>query len=344
MCAIGKLDNYLKYYNVSVHPDRVCITPSFEGLRKSRGVYNNEEEEGHTVIRPSVKKVVFNVDGKLSRITKSKINKAVSYLNYIAHDKIYVDRYTNKMLKYKLTFATLTLSSKQIHTDNEIKSKLINQFFVEARTKWNVRHYVWRGEKQNNGNLHIHILCDKFIPYQELNEVWNRIQNKLGYVDRYTDRMHNLTYQEYKSLFKGNKKFSEEKIRKAWIKGRLTGWRFPNSTDIHSLQFINDLTAYICKYMKKSEQTKDLEGRLWSASHSLSNLKGGRDIVSQDISGEINTIAQHKGVRRLSDSFYDIFFISADELENIGAFLLKGLLNEFIKDNVVKESSVRGSD
>ena len=328
----GKVDNFLKYYNVSVHPERVCVTPRFEGLHTShRPIISGSEIEENESCKVD-RKVVFMKDNKLSRITKSKINKAVSYLNYIANDKVFIDRYTGNMVKYKLTFATLTLSSSQIHTDNEIKHQLVNQFFVEIRKKYSVSHYVWRGEKQLNGNLHIHIVLDKWLPWQELQDIWNRIQNKLGYVDRYKDKMSNLSYREYCELFKNNKRYSQEKIKKAWIKGRATNWMHPNSTDIHSLQFINDITAYICKYMKKDEQNNDLEGRLWSASHSLSNLSGGRDIVSNDIGEEIGKLSNSKEVRKVSDTYFDLFYVNADKLQELGCELLFEMFEKFLSE------------
>lgn len=324
------VDNYLKYYKVSVHPDKVCVTPSFEGLRSSHRTIMESVNDSDEVIKEEPRKVQFSVNNELSRITKSKINKAITYINRISQDKQYIDRYSQRLVNYKLTFATLTLSSSQVHTDNEIKGKLLNQFFIEAKNRWNVTHYVWRGEKQLNGSIHFHIVTSCFIPYQELNEVWNRIQNKLGYVDRYSEKMQKLSYYEYRNLFKNNKKYTEALIRKSWIKGRSTNWKYPNSTDIHALQFIKDITAYICKYMKKSEQMKGQEGRLWSCSHSLSNLQGGRDIVSGSISNELNLIGNCVGVRKFSDDFFDLFYIDESKLLELGCFELLDLLHDFL--------------
>lgn len=157
--------------------------------------------------------------------------------------------------RHKVGFVTLTLASKQIHSDNEIKSKLLNQLLVELRKHYSVDIYVWKAEKQKNGNLHFHILTDKFIPYKDLRERWNRIQNKLGYVDR--------------SVSKN-----------------------PNSTDIHTLykdkkgsENINDVAMYIAKYMSKSENPDHLdkeqknklkvEGRLWFVSQKISKICKG---------------------------------------------------------------------
>ena len=69
-------------------------------------------------------------------------------------------------VQYKLTFITLTLPSKQIHSDNEIKSKCLNQFLIELKKNHSVSRYIWKAEKQENNNIHFHIIADKFIKWQ----------------------------------------------------------------------------------------------------------------------------------------------------------------------------------
>ncbi|GAH86291.1 unnamed protein product, partial [marine sediment metagenome] len=47
--------------------------------------------------------------------------------------------------------------------------------------------YVWRAEKQENGNIHFHFIVDNFIPWNELRNTWNRIQQNLGYISRFSE-------------------------------------------------------------------------------------------------------------------------------------------------------------
>jgi hypothetical protein len=89
-----------------------------------------------------------------------------------------------------------------------------------------VSRYVWKYEKQGNGNIHYHILTDKFIPYRELRDNWNRIIEK-----------HNYIYQ-----FK--------------LKH---GHTDPNTTDIHSLKKVNNVPQYLSKYMIKEAAKKNLQ-------------------------------------------------------------------------------------
>lgn len=179
-------------------------------------------------------------NGVLSKNAKKRMLNAIDWLCAYATNKLIYDKKTGKRFKYQVGFITLTLSSTQTHSDNTIKKELLNQFFVEAKNRWKVVHYVWRAETQKNGNLHFHILLDKFVPYQELRNVWNRIQNKLGYVDRFAEK---------------NKHHD------------------PNSTDVHSVINIKNIRKYVSSYMSKESDVREVTGNLWGLSYSLSKSK-----------------------------------------------------------------------
>lgn len=100
------------------------------------------------------------------------------------------------------TFITLTLPSKQQHSDIQITKYCVNPFLSYARKMWGVRHYIWKKELQQNGNLHYHFVTDRYIDHQVLRRTWNRIVNQgkvtdpkaedvapFDYVDRYKSKM-----------------------------------------------------------------------------------------------------------------------------------------------------------
>lgn len=138
------------------------------------------------------------------------------------------------------TFITLTLSSTQIHCDKKINRELLNKFLIKAKRKWGVKNFIWKAEVQVNGNIHYHILTDRYIGHESLRLEWNNIQESLGYISRFEKKHHH---------------------------------RNPNSTDIHSLKKIKNVTAYIGKYMSKSETVRPLCGRTWGRSNSIHNLQ-----------------------------------------------------------------------
>jgi len=257
--------------------------------------------------------------GKVSAIAKRKILRALKYLLLMANEKTIHNIYTGRMFKFKIAFITLTLPSQQIHDDNQIKSELLNQFLIELRKFYKVKNYIWRAEKQKNGNLHFHIIVDKFIPQQELRDRWNRIINKLGYVDRYREAQkewHKNGFRVRKELLKT---WPKEKQLAAYKRGQKINWNSPNTTDIHSVQKIHNVKQYIAKYLTKEEIEKvknenptseitEQKGRIWSCSSELSNVKGAQMVLDSQITDEIEELIESGEVKLITDKYYSIVF------------------------------------
>jgi len=85
-------------------------------------------------------------------------------------------------------FLTLTLPSEQVHDDREINRKCLQPFLATLKRVHGITHYFWRAEAQENGNVHYHILTDRYIAARDLQASWNRAINVLGYEDRYYER------------------------------------------------------------------------------------------------------------------------------------------------------------
>ena len=239
--------------------------------------------------------------GIMSVRAKKRIENAIKWLLFVSREKKQYCRDTKKWVKFKITFITLTLASEQCHTDQEIKSKLLNSMLVEMRRDFGMEHYVWRAEKQQNGNIHFHILTNVFIPHATLRKKWNRIQDKLGYVSAYAKEMQtNIhSFGDYYNKYIGQGNYAQ--LMRRYLLGKAIGWHNPNSTDIHSTKKIKNLPAYLSKYLSKSvkndyEKPEDIpaqmlvSGKLWGLSTSLSKLKSISAVISYSISEELNTL------------------------------------------------------
>lgn len=271
-----------------------------------------------------------SAEGKISKTAKKKMSKCIDFLLLLANNKLAYNRLTGRQFHMKIAFLTLTLPSEQIHSDNEIKSKCLNQFLIEIQRKFNINNYVWRAEKQKNGNIHFHIIVDHFCDYTEIRDIWNRITEKLGYVTRYRE--------ERKKWFSGGfkvrqdllKKWSYKKQLRAYKNGVKNDWWCPNSTDIHSVRNVINIKSYVTKYMTKNESVDkatgeiidDLmkqQGRLWGASRSLSSAKGASTIVDSSISEELTLLEEDPDVRSYHDDYFSVYYVDWKELTNIGA-------------------------
>jgi hypothetical protein len=300
----------------TIHPDKICL-------------YNKIEFDGTRPRRnPSVHLQGVNNShaGKVSVVARRKISKAVRYLLFLANDKYLPDTAHGKAYKFRLGFLTLTLPSSQIHTDQEIKEKCLNQLFIEMRRKWNVHNYIWRAEKQKNGNIHFHILVDKFVPWSELRDCWNRIVNKLGYVDRYRDEMrafHSGSFTVRRDLLKT---WTYKAQVKAYQKGKANDWSSPNSTDVHSVHTVKNIQAYIVKYCTKDEQSADLKGRLWGCNQELSNLKGCQLVVDNSFQSAIDELILSKNPEVYNGEYFSVIYASPQQLSELSN---KDLFNAF---------------
>lgn len=211
--------------------------------------------------------------------------------------------------------ATITLSSPQRHSDQEIKSKLFNQLLTELREQNGMTHYIWRAEKQQNGNIHFHLVTNTFLNAAKLRQRWNRIQNKLGYVDAYACRMNNTirTFNDYRQQFSSQGNSST--LRRRYIYGKATNWTDPNSTDIHGTTRITDLYTYLARYLCKNnpdssgkDETNPLHlfvgGKLWGLSQTLSALKQVTTVVDTFISNDLRKLWDEFAGRIIAKDYY----------------------------------------
>jgi hypothetical protein len=176
--------------------------------------------------------------GILTPSAKRKLIRAINLLVAIALPKKAIHFDSKKEFTFRVNFITLTLPAPQGQiTDKELKQKCLKQWIEFWKDRLPGMSYVWRAERQKNGNLHFHVLTDRYIHYKDLRDSWNRALSSTGLINRF-----------------------EEK----------NGHRHPNSTDVHAVKKIRDLAAYIAKYMSKTESTSNpIEGRVWDCSKNL---------------------------------------------------------------------------
>lgn len=214
-----------------------------------------------------------NHSGVVSCKAARRIRKAISWLNAISPWTMETNPTTKSALPFKLSFLTLTLCAPQMHTDQEIKYKMLHPWLTHMCRKYKIKSYLWRAEPQANGNIHFHFVCNKFMNLFVVRRSWNASLKRLGYVEAYRQRQkawHNGTFRARPELFKT---WSKEQQQKAYTHGVATNWSDPNSTDLHSLHKVENVDAYLSKYLCKNESAREIKGRLWFISRSLSDIK-----------------------------------------------------------------------
>ena len=256
--------DYIAIPHYSLKPNALTLYERLEGQFQTSG-----SQKGWDNLKDNT-----NYFGELSPHSHKRLRNTIDYMIYLSNEKkIYGKeiiaksqkettdyqkgkKYKNPV-KYKLTFITLTLPSAQVHSDQQIKSKCLNHFLTDLRRKWKVEMYIWKAEKQENGNIHFHILADKYIKWQEIKIRWNQICEKLDYVSVYQKNMKRYFINGFKMSDNPKDKRNEATQRKAYEKSKSENWLNPNSTDIHALYKIKNLAAYLAKYLTKNVTKTD---------------------------------------------------------------------------------------
>jgi len=327
---------------IIVHPDKI-ITYNEVNWIGPRCKYPKTSENHKTESHSNDKFLNSSrsAQGIISLHAKRKLLKAVDYFLLLSNNKKVTSLFNGRLLNFKIAFITLTLPSKQIHSDNEIKSKLLNSFLIELKKIYKVKNYVWRAELQKNENIHFHILVDKFIPHQELRDRWNRICNKLGYVDRYRQEQLNFHANGFKIRNELLKTWSAEKQYKAYLRGSKIQWNSPNSTDVHSIRQIINVKNYIRKYLAKSEEEnkengnieddiKVQQGRIWGSNRELSNISGAKSDMDNYLKDELKQVIDSSNCYQFHDTYFSVYFVAFDRLPDFHGKLLYTMFREYL--------------
>jgi hypothetical protein len=176
--------------------------------------------------------------GLVSPHARKRLRKAYENLLEVSPWKTFTRPSDQQVFPFRLNFITLTLSGDQGDvTDREVHKECFEPFLQTMRRKWGVTHYVWKAEVQKRGAIHYHITTNRYIDYQAIRNEWNKLQNKLGFIDQFMARH---------------------------------GHRHPNSTDVHSVRDDHEIGMYMSKYMSKSGDDRRALGiKVWGCTKSL---------------------------------------------------------------------------
>lgn len=245
---------------------------------------------------------------------------------------------------FKLNFITLTLSGKQEHPTAEITEKLFNQFLVEIRKIYKIENYVWRLEFQKNGNVHYHIVTDTYTDFHIVLKIWNRIQDKLGYVAKYTKKHIVMTLNDYVNAYNDNGKVSFDTLKYRYARGKASSWKIPNSVDVKSVSSGKKISFYISKYFSKKENKNNacnpldnkensIGLRLWFCSRSLSKLTAIRDFVPAFNFNLLEHLYTAKDIFYVAHDFCQSWFYSISSLVNTSKAVVSQLLRSYATES-----------
>ena len=232
----------------------------------------------------------------LSSNSVAALRNSVNSLVFLSQPRTVYTPAKKPIYNFRASFVTLTLPAQQAHTDVELK-KCLDLFLQDIRRAYNVKNYVWRSELQNNGNIHFHLVFDVYIYHKIIRRYWLKALRHTGYVQAYQKKFFNMPFTEYKKLRFTPKAIQQygaailhKKVVKAYAYGKRTKWLSPNCTDVKSVHNVNQMSAYVSKYLAKeaknipaivgdpplytpsADRVRNF-GKVWGRSTSLSRLK-----------------------------------------------------------------------
>ena len=223
---------------------------------------------------------------RLSKQSQKKVRTAIDWLVAAASPKTITCSETGKQFQFKINFITLTLPAfGSAITVNNFYKELVHPFLAYCRKYFNLNNYVWKIELQANGNPHLHLTSDTYIHWKKIRSCWNRILLRKQVLPLYTAKHAGLSFEQYLHMYPVSKLVSYAKRQQAYNYGVQTNWSDPNTTDVHAVKQIEDIGAYLCKYMAKDlvkinsilnddiSKSKTLRFRSWGCNLELSRMR-----------------------------------------------------------------------
>lgn len=272
----------IPYYSFSRNRLVICPKSSYvKATKKTREISNKNLK-------------IEKLTGTISTATRTKLGKILdTWINSI-------DQYNEKSKNiyskrvHLPVFITLTLSEKQKHSDNQIKRDMLGAFVKTIQRDHKNIYYFWRAESQQNGNIHFHIITDRYIHHKRIRDIWNRIQENKGYLDKYK--------KEH-------------------------GHNSPNSTDVRTAANTKNFIEYVLKYSLKEEKNRKIKGRLWGLADGLREIKEHNDVIDNELSQEINNYLDQNPKAVFKSDFFTVIYFTPKKSRSRLYELLKSRAN-----------------
>lgn len=294
-----------------------------------------------------IKGVQIKPLGLLSVVQLRKMRKAVENMTSTILFNYDYDKKPWENENY-LAFVTLTIPYKQMHTDAFLRKKALIPFIDNLRKTYNVKYYIWKAEAQTNGNIHFHLIIDKFIRYDKIKRLWNKQLSSLGYIEKYANKRkkEGFLYQQF--IYKKGKKELHPKSYKeqlvAFKKEEKNGFKQPNSTDIHSLKNIQDTSRYIMKYMEKQEPNKrPILGKIYGMSNETKKLDYPKISESEPLFRKVIHMLSNANFKVvLKDDFFSVHAGKVHDIIKKQYYSIWNNVKQHYKQikNMVKEQNV----
>lgn len=209
----------------------------------------------HDITAYSSQNKTYN--GEANYHVKRRINHAINKLLINSPTRQIWSPVLERIDFFTINFITLTIPTNERMIDaEEGYVKLLKPFLRKMRDKYSLTSYIWKAELQERGQLHYHLTTNTFIHYQSIRDEWNNLLYRCDFMNEY---------------IREHKNYS------------------PNSTDVHKVYKIDDIAAYLSKYIAKDLPTETkLNSKIWDCSNDIKRSKLPTVLIDNSISNELD--------------------------------------------------------
>lgn len=246
-------------------------------------VYEQKEfSKSWDLKRDRPKKVVTGYTGVLTPYSKKKLKRAIGLMVASAKEKEAPNFKTGKTYKFKVNFITFTLPASQGDIEDKTIKKCVDNWIKRAKRKHKLNSYVWRAERQANGNIHFHMITDVWIHYEKIRNDWNSVLREVGLIEKFREKH---------------------------------GHENPNSTDVHAVWKVRNLTQYFVKYMSKTHKEGEapIKGKIWDCSKNLKTKTNCWMMLEGEAAENFDYVMRRDDVEKIVDPNFTIAFIPQDK-------------------------------
>lgn len=242
---------------IQVRANMALVYTRYIGPRRKSYFDRQKELQKHSAHNFQTSKTYT---GSLTAGAIKRLRKSIELLVECSQNRTVYSKVVGKNIQHKLSFITLTIPTAEKIELKEATKLLLEPMLRHLRQVHGMKNYVWKVELQERGQLHWHITSDVYVPHSELRNKWNQLLLRNNYMSEYLQKK---------------------------------GHSNANSTDIHSVRKVRDLSAYLVKYFtKKSQNPEQLQGKIWDCSKNLKSAKYFETELTADCEFDIY---QHEG-------------------------------------------------
>jgi hypothetical protein len=219
----------------------------------------------------------LELKGESLAIKKGTVSKIEKYLSQWIKALYYNSNEGKKkgITDYRLpVFITLTLPALQRDYDTEIKKECLGVFIEEMKRLYDVKYYFWKAEVQKSGNIHFHVVMDKFVHYRKIQDLWNQCLQRLGYI----------------TLFEAKH-----------------GHCNPPTTHVELIDSVKKAVSYVIKYVNKDLEGRNIQGRKWGCSKELRDFSVSGYLEDCDMYNYLDYLVTTDRALMFRDDYYTVY-------------------------------------